>query len=47
MDRLLGLVRNYEPTDIWNMDERGCFFMALPEKGLTGKKSQARERKEI
>ena len=42
MERLLELTRGYELADIWNMDERGCFFKALPEKGLAEKKSQAR-----
>ena len=27
---------------VWNMYETGCFFKALPEKGLAEKKSQAR-----
>lgn len=27
-------IKDYEPVDIWNMDETGCFFQALPEKGL-------------
>ena len=36
------LTRGYELADIWNLDETGCFFKALPEKGLAEKKSQAR-----
>ena len=47
MDRLLGLARDYGPADIWNMNETGCFLMALPENGLAGKKNQAREGKKI
>ena len=42
MERLVELTRGYELADIWNMDETGCFFKALPEKGLAEKKSQAR-----
>ena len=42
MERLLELTRDYEPADIWNMDETSCFSKALPEKGLVEKKSQAR-----
>ena len=38
MERLVELTRGYEPADIWNMDETGCFFKALPEKGLPEKK---------
>ena len=42
MERLVELTRGYELADIWNMDETGCFFKALPEKGLAEKKSNAR-----
>ena len=42
MERLLELTKDYDPVDIWNMDEMGCFFKALSEKGLAEKKSQAR-----
>ena len=47
MERLMELTRGYELTDIWNMDETGCFFKALPEKGLAEKKSQARGGKKL
>ena len=36
--RLWELTMGYEPANIWNMDETGCFFKALPEKGLAEKK---------
>ena len=42
MERLWELTKDYDPIDIWNMDETGYFFKALPEKGLAEKKSQAR-----
>ena len=42
MERLWELTKDYDPVDIWNMDEMGCFFKALPEKGLAEKKSQAK-----
>ena len=42
MERLWELTKDYDPIDIWNMDETGCFFRALLEKGLAEKKSQAR-----
>ena len=42
MERLWELTKDYDPASIWNMDERDCFFKALPEKGLAEKKSQAR-----
>ena len=47
MERLLELTKDYDPVDIWNMDETGCFFKALPEKGLAEKKSQTRGGKKI
>ena len=36
------LTKDYDPVDIWKMDETDCFFKALPEKGLAEKMSQAR-----
>ena len=42
IERLWELTRDYEPAEIWNIDETGCFFKAQPEKGLVAKKSQAR-----
>lgn len=31
-ERLVTLVRGYSVEDIWNKDETGCFFRALPDK---------------
>ena len=50
MERLRELCKGYSPEDIWNEDETGCFFWALPEKSLAedkgrckgGKKSKLR-----
>lgn len=50
MERLIELCKGYSPEDIWNEDETGCFFRALPEKSLAeegrrcrgGKKSKLR-----
>ena len=49
-ERLSGITDQYEPKDIFNMDETGIFFRALPEKTLRvrgtdclgGKKSKER-----
>ena len=41
MEILWELTKDHYPIDIWNMDETGCFFKALPEKCLAEKKSQA------
>ena len=50
MERLRELCKGYQPENIWNEDETGCFFRALPEKSLAeegrrcrgGKKSKLR-----
>ena len=50
IERLPELTAEYELKGIWNMDELGLFFKALPEKGLVqkskkcngGKKSKQR-----
>ena len=39
MERLGELTKDYDPVDIWTMDETVCFFKVLPEKGLAEKKS--------
>ena len=49
-EQLRELCKGYRLKDIWNMDESGCFFKALPSKGLVqkgkkcegGKKSKQR-----
>ena len=38
MERFWELTKDYDPVDNWNMDETGCFFKALPGKGLAEKK---------
>ena len=42
MERLGELTKGYKLADIWNMDQTGCSFKALPGKGLAEKKSQTR-----
>ena len=37
-ERLVTIVRSYSPEDIWNEDETGCFFRALPNKTLADAK---------
>ena len=37
IERLLELTSGYELRNIWNMDELGLFFKALPKKNLVGK----------
>ena len=33
-ERLIEILKGYEAKDIWNLDETGCFWRALPNKGL-------------
>ena len=42
MERIVELTEGYELENIWNMDESGCFFKALPEKGLVEKGKRAK-----
>ena len=36
------IVEGYKAEDIWNMDESGCFWKALPDKGLARKENHAK-----
>ena len=38
-ERMKELTRGYKREDIWNVDESGCFFRAMPDKTLAEKKS--------
>lgn len=40
MERIKELVEGYSLENIWNMDESGCFFKALPAKGLVKKENK-------
>ena len=42
MERIVELTEGYKLEDIWNMGETGCFFKALPEKGLVEKGKKAK-----
>ena len=35
MERLKELCKEYQLKDIWNLNESGCFFKALPTKSLS------------
>ncbi len=41
-DKLKSIIVGYEPQDIWNTDETGCFYRALPDKSLSDKSKQCR-----
>ena len=36
------MTEGYKLEDIWNIDETGCFFKALPERGLVEKGKKAK-----
>ena len=38
MERLPAIIEGYAPKEIWNCDETGLFWRALPDKGLAEKK---------
>ena len=42
MERLKFLLRGYKPEDVWNTDETGCFYRALPDKSLAEVKKGCR-----
>ena len=42
MERVQELTKGYLSENIWNMDEPGCFFKALPDKGLVEKGKEAK-----
>ena len=42
IERIRELIKGYELRDIWNQDETGCFFQALPERGLAEKNKRAK-----
>ena len=37
-ERLPELLCGYEANDVWNLDETGCFYKALPDKGFGQRK---------
>ena len=42
IERINELIEGYSLENIWNMDESGCFFKGLPDKGLAEKGKQAK-----
>ena len=42
MERIKELCSGYDDKDILNMDESGCFFKALPTKGLAQKQKKSK-----
>lgn len=41
-ERIVVLTTGYKPEDVWNTDETGCFYRALPDKTLSDKKKECR-----
>ena len=46
-ERILELTEGYSSGNIWNMDESGCFFKILSDKGLVEKGKEAKGGKKI
>ena len=42
LERVPSIVEGYEARDIWNTDETGCFWRALPDKGLGTAKQECK-----
>ena len=36
-ERVCELIEGYAPQDIWNLDDVGCFWKALPDRGFAPK----------
>ena len=45
MDRIVELTERYKLEVIWNMNETGCFFKALPEKDWLKRAKKPKEEK--
>ena len=41
-ERVKELTKGYSPRDVWNEDETGCFWKAMPEKSLSQKGKRCR-----
>ena len=44
-ERLPEILAGYNPSEIWNMDETGCFWKTLPTTGLAQKSKSCKGRK--
>ena len=42
IEKIQELTEGYSLENIWNLDESGCFFKALPDAGLVQKGKQAK-----
>ena len=47
IERLKILISGYKPEDVWNTDETGCFYRALPNKSLAEVKKGCRGGKKV
>ena len=41
-ERLKSIMMGYKAEDVWNEDETGCFYRALPDKSLSEKKKECK-----
>ncbi len=42
LERIPSVVEGYELRNIWNCDETGCYWNALPDKGFAEKKKECK-----
>ena len=42
LERIPAIVEGYDAKNIWNCDEMGCFWKALPDKGLAERKKSCK-----
>ena len=42
LERLNVLLKGYNPENMWNIDETGCLYGALPEKTLVEQNRECR-----
>ena len=47
LERVKELTREYNKEDVWNVDESGCFFRALPDRTLVEKNQFAKVVKKL
>ena len=45
-ERLSDILQGYSVKDIWNLDETGCFWRALPDKGLNQRAKACKDGKQ-
>ena len=42
LEHIPSIFKGYEARNIWNCDKTGCYWKALPDKGLAEKKKECK-----